>query len=189
MFNPFTNNKVQRWIQDNKNFQMCNYQKELGFNHPTISFNLVFSLIHIYRHLFSEGIGLRQLMDYYYILRHSTVEERKNAFNILDSFGVGKFVGAVMYVMRRVYGMESSILMCEPNEKQGAKLLEEIVRGGNFGQYDDRIKRIGAHQRWKRGWETLKRDVRFIKDYPSEVIWMPLWKIWHWGWRIWKGYL
>jgi hypothetical protein len=189
MFNPFANKKVQRWILENKNAQMCNYDKGLGFNHPTISFNLVFSLLHIYRHLFSEGIGLRQLMDYYYILRHSTVEERKNAFNILNSFGVGKFVGAVMYVMRRVYGMESSILMCEPNEKQGTKLLEEIIRGGNFGQCDDRIKRIGAQQRWKRGWENFKRDMRFIKDYPSEVIWMPIWKVWHFFWRMSKGYL
>ena len=35
---------------------------------PTRDFNAVFLLIHIYRHFFDEGIGLRQLMDYYYCI-------------------------------------------------------------------------------------------------------------------------
>ena len=29
-------------------------------------------------------------------------------------------------------------MICEPNEKEGKKLLEEIMKGGNFGQYDTR---------------------------------------------------
>ena len=38
-------------------------------------------------------------------------------------------------------------LLCEPNEKEGKKLLEEIMKGGNFGQYDTRdaaLKRGGV---------------------------------------------
>lgn len=34
---------------------------------PTTEFNLVFQLCHIFNHLFHEGIGLRQLVDYYYL--------------------------------------------------------------------------------------------------------------------------
>lgn len=189
MFNPFINRKVQKWIRENKKNQMTNYDSEVGFSYPTISFNLVFSLIHIYRHVFFEGIGLRQLMDYYYILTHSREDERARAFETLKSFGLDKFVGTVMYVLQRVFNIDSSLLLCTPNKEEGMFLLEEILRGGNFGHYDDRIKRVSDKQRWRRGLENAKRNYRFLAHYPNEVIWIPAWKIWHWGWRKWKGYL
>lgn len=188
-FNPFANKRLQKWIQVNKPVQMANYDASAGFSHPTISFNLVFSLIHIYRHVFSEGIGLRQLMDYYYILSHSTEEERNIAIATLNSFGLAKFVGTVMYVLQKVFAMDSSMLLSQPNEKEGKFLLEEILRGGNFGFYDDRFRRITDEHRWRRGIENLKRNMLFLRHYPNEVAWIPAWKVWHWGWRKWKGYL
>ena len=38
---------------------------------PTASFNAVFQLVHIYNHLFQEGIGMRQLVDYYFVLANT----------------------------------------------------------------------------------------------------------------------
>ena len=35
---------------------------------PTVEFNIIFQLTHIYSHLMNERIGLRQLVDYYYVL-------------------------------------------------------------------------------------------------------------------------
>ena len=35
---------------------------------PMVEFNLIFQLTHIYAHLMNEGIGLRQLVDYYFVL-------------------------------------------------------------------------------------------------------------------------
>ena len=35
---------------------------------PTVEFNIIFQLTHIYSHLMNEEIGLRQLVDYYYVL-------------------------------------------------------------------------------------------------------------------------
>lgn len=189
MFNPFTNRKVQKWIARNKDIQMNNINRSLIFRYPTIGFNLVFSLIHIYRHVFLEGIGLRQLMDYYYIILNSSDDERKEAFATLRSFGIGKFVGAVMYIMHKVFGIESSYLLCEINEREGQFLLEEILRGGNFGHYDDRNTFIPDEQRIKKALNNSKRNNRYLSHYPSEVIWMPFFKIWHWCWRKWKGYL
>ena len=187
MFNPFTNRKVQKWIRDNKDAQMANYDKDVGFSYPTIGFNLVFSLIHIYRHVFFEGIGLRQLMDYYFILSHSTVDERKEAFSTLLLFGLGKFVATIMYIMRRVFNIEESLLLCAPNEKEGVFLLDEILRGGNFGHFDNRNTYVPEDKKIKRGLNNAKRNLRFLKRYPSEVIWMPAWKSWHWCWRKSKG--
>lgn len=189
MYNPCTDRKVQKWIEANKAAQMANYDKEVKFCYPIIEFNLVFSLIHIYRHVFQEGIGLRQLMDYYYILIHSTKEERVNAYATLCSFGMKRFVGAVMYVLRIVFDIEETLFLCEPNNKEGEFLLDEILRGGNFGKYDDRNEVISIDNKLQHGLFNIKRNFRYLKHYPSEVLWMPLWRVWHWGWRKWKGYL
>ena len=35
---------------------------------PTVEFNIILQLTHIYSHLMNEGIGLRLLVDYYYVL-------------------------------------------------------------------------------------------------------------------------
>jgi hypothetical protein len=188
-FNPFANRRLQKWIQKKKSVQMTSFDDAVGFCYPTISFNLVFSLIHIYRHVFSEGIGLRQLMDYYFILKHSTEAERKEAFDTLCSLGLKRFVATVMHVMRRVFNIDTSLLLCQPNQNEGDYLLAEILRGGNFGRYDDRNKNLPSENRMKRGVENLKRNLRFLKHYPSEVMWSPAFKFWHWCWRKWKGYL
>lgn len=60
--------------------------------------------------------------------------------------------------------------ICEPNEKEGRKLLAEIMQGGNFGHYDERGKdmRNGGtipHAVWK-----LKRVMRLISSYPEEAL-------------------
>lgn len=189
LYNPFANKKLQRWLEQNKQGQMKHEDREVGYSYPAVSFNLVFCMIHIYRHIFSEGIGLRQLMDYFYILSKSTENERKSAFETLISFRLEKFVASVMYVQQVVFNIDDRLLLCAVNEKEGKILLSEILRGGDFGKYDDRINFVPDDQKWKRGLNSLKRDIRFITHYPGEVLWMPLWKAWHWGWRKWNGYL
>ena len=188
-FNPFANRRLQKWIQENKSTQMTSFDDTVGFCYPTIAFNLVFSLIHIYRHVFSEGIGLRQLMDYYFILNHSNEEERKEAFDTLCSLGLKRFVANVMYVLRKVFNIDESLCLCKPNAEEGEFLLSEIMRGGNFGHYDDRNIYVSDENKFLRGLNNAKRNMRFLMRYPSEVLWMPFWKTWHWCWRKWNGYL
>jgi len=189
MYNPFNNRKLQKFFSYNKKEQFDNIDKNVGFAYPTISFNLVYSLIHINRHIFEEGIGLRQLVDYYYILKHSTSEERKVAFSQLCRLSLMKFAAAIMYIEKEVLGIEDAFLLCTPDGKEGKFLLEEIMRGGNFGQHDSRNEWYDKDSRFKRGVFHLKRNWRYLKHYPSEVIWIPAWSIWHWCWRKWKGYL
>ena len=128
-------------------------------------------------------------MDYYFILAQSNKEERAEALATMKSFGLAKFAEAVMYIMRRVFNMDESLLLCEPNKEDGEFLLSEIMRGGNFGHYDDRNKYVSDEKRFLRGFNNAKRNMRFLRRYPSEVIWMPFWKTWHWCWRKWNGYL
>ena len=70
-FNPLYNRKFQKWVNDSLHSFVCLKEKE--FPIPSVSFNAVYQLVHIYRHLFSEGIGLRQLLDYYFVLQTLSV--------------------------------------------------------------------------------------------------------------------
>ena len=185
-YNPFTNKKLQKWLEGQKNIQF-EHESEIGINTPTTVFNLVYVLIHIYRHLFDDGIGLRQLMDYYYVILHSTAEERQESMRVLITFRMRRIAGAVMYVLQEVFKLDDGFFMCQPLHKDGQFLLNEIMRAGNFGHYDER----NHHQKGRlaNGIENIKRNLRFVGRYPQEVCWMPAWKIWHWCWRKRKGYL
>ena len=189
MYNPFSNKKLQHYFIANKELQFAHFDDKVGFAYPTIGFNLVYSLIHINRHIFEEGIGLRQLVDYYYILKHSTSDERNAAFRQLCQLSLKKFAAAIMYIEKEALGIEDDYLLCTPDIKEGKFLLDEIMRGGNFGQHDSRNEWYDKESRIKRGLFHLKRNMRYLKHYPSEVMWIPAWSLWHWCWRKWKGYL
>ena len=65
------NRKLQKYYERMKEEQfshrvMLGEQGEVAI--PTVEFNLIFQLTHIYAHLMNEGIGLRQLLDYYFVV-------------------------------------------------------------------------------------------------------------------------
>lgn len=189
MFSPFTNNRLQRFFTKKADRQFDNYNESAGFTHTTVDFDLVFSLVHIYRHVFFEGIGLRQLLDYYHILLHSDKQQRNEAFMVLKELKMGQFAAGVMWVLKECFGLEEDYFLCSSNEKHGRFLLSEILQAGNFGHYDTRLKHQSQEKRLSNGLIQLKRNLRFLRYYPSEVLWSPIWKVWHWCWRKWKGYL
>lgn len=189
MYCPPINKRLMHFFEEEANRQFANYDERTGFTHTTLEFDLVYSMVHIYRHIFSEGIGLRQLMDYYYILQNSSAVQRAQAFEVLCGLRMKSFVGGIMWILQECFGMKKEFLLCPVNVKHGEFLLSEILTAGNFGHYDDRMKRIDHNRRFARGIVQFKKNLRFVGYYPSEVLWSPFWKLWHWGWRKLKGYL
>ncbi len=187
MFSYFNNRKLQRFFREtadrqfSNTVQLPNCQDEVCV--PTLAFNRIYILLHIYRHLFGEGIGLRQLLDYYYVLSQGfSEEERTETLNTLRKLGMLRFAAAVMWVLQHVFGMSDKYLLLPPNEKEGRFLLNEIMMAGNFGHYDKRIQR-GNSSELSLFIQRCGRNMRFIYSYPSEVIWAPVFKIWHFFWR------
>ena len=76
MNNPVYNHRLQKWYNKMANGGRLMEEVELpegvgSIPIPTVDFNIVFQLSHMMHHFFDEGIGLRQMMDYYYLLRNA----------------------------------------------------------------------------------------------------------------------
>ena len=171
MRNLFDDRRLQQWCDsfDADTFVMT----EKGFAVPSLEFNRIFILTHIYRHFLFEGIGLRQLMDYYFVLRTRNLDLNK----LLVELSLRRFAAAVMWVMGHVFGLEREYMLCEPDEKEGRFILDEIMQTGNFGYGDSRYKR---HSKLKR---MTKHGLHLLIHYPSEVLWTPVWLVYH---KVWK---
>ena len=185
-YNPF------RWLRYRSFFDSCRaecfVQNWDGYCSPSLRFNSVYLMMHIFRHIYNEGIGLRQLLDYYYLLRKLSSSDRVWAMSTLRKMGLGKFTAAVMWVIREVFlpssqslTDDSDFLLCSPDEKSGRFLLNEIELAGNFGKWDKRLHRRKGYV--GRVVENLGRLATFFSLSPSEVLWAPVWKAWHWCWR------
>ena len=193
----FSNRRLQRYFEKAKCdfFSLDAYVHKKVYDEipcPTDEFNRVFILVHIYRHFFFEGIGLRQILDYYYILSKGiTEQERLATLEVFKELKMLRFVGAVMYVLQNVFGLEDKFLLLPSNKVEGEFLLNEIMMAGNFGHYDLRNLSVSNTTSFHRFINRVKRSSRFIFRYPSEAIWNPFFKIFHffywrreWSWRL-----
>lgn len=72
MANFVYSRRLQRWFADSIEGQCRNMialPDEVGeVASPTPAFNAVYQLYHLYHHYFYEGVGLRQVVDYYYVI-------------------------------------------------------------------------------------------------------------------------
>lgn len=206
MFCPIHNRRMQKWFEEVMGEQ-CNHRVSLpdGYGEihvPQVSFNIIYILSHLYRHIFTEGIGLRQLLDYYYVL----VKWHTDLTNLTDSnkslpqmtqintdldalrhelkyLGLWKFAQAVMFVMKEVFGLSEDRMIAPMDEKEGRFLLDEIMRGGNFGQYDDRMGSKVGESKIHRYFRMNLRNLRFVKHYPTEALSEPLFRTWFAVWK------
>ena len=256
MNNVVYNRRLQRWFKRNADLQCSNVVElpdgagEIAV--PTMVFNVIYQLCHLYHHFFDEGIGMRQVIDYYFVVNDFykvkenfskitpslfTIKEGSTShpdpltlrgegetaptrrFEPLRSkvggpsevspdylcgvnrlacdtsdaletlqrelkhLGLFKFAGAVMYVLHEVFGLSENMMIAPKNEMEGIFLLDEIMRGGNFGQYDDRLGDKTDEGKVHRYFRMSLRNMRFVKHYPSEAICEPSFRTWFWAWK------
>ena len=194
MRNPFKNRRLQKYFESQEKKQVSNYlildkEKELSICAPTVEFNLVHQLVHTYHHFITEGVGLRQLMDYYFVIQASNAEDIRECKKIVENLGLNRFASALMWVIKTVFvGHDNDIFFpWRPNEKDGRLLLEEILLSGNFGHTDERAKNIQT-SRWKAFWYVNGKTFRFWRFDHWAWFWSPLWRCYYFAWRIMKGF-
>lgn len=153
--------------------------------------DVIYQMNHIYRHLIDEGVGLRQVIDYFFLLTNwnkNHTRSKEDTMKIVSWLGMKKFAGALMYVLREVCGMKDEILLCPASVNDGQFLMNEILLSGNFGHNDPRMGDISSSSgytgmRLSQAWRRFKRNLRFFTSYPGEVIWEPIVRVEHFVWK------
>lgn len=188
LMNLFRNHKLQQYWRQHADelfagkIELPESQGEI--NVPSIVMNRFYILLHTYRHAFDEGVGLRQVMDYYFVLLQEVDEAGKEeTMKLVKEFGMSKFAAALMWVMVEIFNLDENHLLCTPNEKEGRFLLNDIMQSGNFGGYDKRVKKVGSSARVRSLTTNLQRAPHLIAHYPMEVLWAPIWMAYHFVWK------
>lgn len=184
--NPILNRRMQHWMKRSADLQ-CSNRVDLPDNMgqiaiPTPSFNAVYQLSHLYHHFFYEGVGLRQIIDYYHVLNQLNRTNDPVLQRDLKHLGLWSFCGAVMYVLHVVLGLPEDRAIVPMDVQRGRMLLEEILQGGNFGQYDTRGR--SGNGTMRHNIQRFKRDLRLMRYYPEEALAEPFFRLWHFFWRI-----
>ena len=154
------------------------------FCYPTIDFQLVHQLLHVYAHYVYEGVGLRQMMDLYFAQVAFLERMPQNMEEVLGLFrrlGLMKFVAGTQYILHEDFGLSEDALLCAPDTKEGQLLLREIEIGGNFGQYDKRnnVKDESfvhkALRRFERRWRMVRFDLLGTIIIPFSRLRLEIW--------------
>ena len=260
MNNPIYHARLQKWFRRNADLQ-CSHIVRLpdgagDIAIPTTAFNVIYQLTHLYHHFFDEGIGMRQIIDYYYVVNNylsnpsvslskgsstshpsplsseerdvtalrcseplrskdggaskpspncagwdrltiegdnsvgstSVTSSASTALVVvqreLKYLGLWKFAGAVMYVLKEVLGLSEDKMIVPMDEKRGKLLLAEILNGGNFGQHFTKYGHFTQQGMAKKYFLKIWRNMHFVRYYPAEALSEPIFRTWHFFWRV-----
>ena len=187
MNNLIYHRRLQKWFttqaeKDDIWNKYIELPESMGFiTIPSVKYNLIHQLVHMMHHFFDEGIGLRQMIDYYYLLHSAKDDVRGKMSDVRETLkylNLDKFAGAVMYIMK-VLGLDKKYLIVPVDERRGKTLLNEILKGGNFGHYSGLDQKNALKKYFQKTW----RNLHLVKEYPSEALCEPFFRTWHFFWR------
>lgn len=190
MNNPIYHARLQKWFRRNADLQ-CSHIVGLpdgagDIAIPTTAFNVVYQLTHLYHHFFDEGIGMRQIIDYYFVASMLNVNCEMLTWlqKDLKHLGLWKFAGAVTYVLHEALGLSEEKMIAPMDEKRGKLLLAEILDGGNFGRHFTKYGHFTQQGMGKKYFLKIWRNMHFVRYYPAEALSEPIFRTWHFFWRM-----
>ena len=278
MNNPIYHARLQKWFRRNADLQ-CSHIVRLpdgagDIAIPTTAFNVIYQLTHLYHHFFDEGIGMRQIIDYFLVVNDFSknvflnndlsnhpvnfsnhpvplskegstfspspsssgsgdvtapsrcseplrskdggpskvspdcagwdrlaIEGDNSAGSTtvvtfsastalvvvqreLKHLGLWKFAGAVMYVQHEALGLSEEKMIAPMDEKRGKLLLAEILNGGNFGQHFTKYGHFTQQGMAKKYFLKIWRNMHFVRYFPAEALSEPIFRTWHFFWRL-----
>lgn len=177
--NPFSNKRLQAFLEHEIHDGILTVDE--GFQVPSLRFALVMQLAHIQRHLIIAGVGMRQIIDYYYLLKSDVGNERDGVFHRLGSFGLNHMAEALMWLLHEKLGLEEVYLIAPMDEKRGRMLLRAIMEGGYFGNYHSYRQKGGT---WERIAGKHRHRLQMIRFDASEAFWGELHAVYYFFARL-----
>ena len=174
LYHPVFGKRLQRWIDRQKDEQFRHRISFTGLDRevsvPTCRFNSVYLLGHMLIHLFDEGVGLRHVIDYFYLLKKLDAPDvqKEQIRKDFSDLGMMRFAKAVMWIERSVLGLPEEYCLVESDERGGRKLLADMLEGGNFGQFSTRYQ--GRRGFYRLGMIKAKRTIDLFSIFPSEAV-------------------
>lgn len=146
---------------------------------PTDSYNVFYQLAHMQGHFFDEGIGLKQMTDYFWLLK---LDGKRNIDNVkkIKYLGLWNFAGAVMCVMREVFDLDVKFMIALVDEQRRKTLMKEVLNGGNFGKYSG----LAKHSMGGKYVAKTLRNFCFVCEYPAKTLCEPLFRTLHFLGRL-----
>ncbi len=141
----------------------------------TDDFNALFLIIHMFGHCFSSHNNLKQLIDYYYLLKRGlSVEQKEWVKRQFEILGVEKYAAGIMWIEQEILGLEENFLIVEPNKNIGELLLGYVV---NYGARPKRNRLSLLFHR-------ITDNLPLLRYFPSTVLIGPIYLIWHQWWKL-----
>lgn len=122
------NGRIEVWLEK----EIKNAKERGGYNVPSVRFNKVMQLAHMQHHFAFDGMSLKQLLDYYHVLRQEVDDDMSRELKYL---GLDYFARGIMYIMQEVFHLDRKHLIIAPDERRGKIILENVMEGGTFGFY------------------------------------------------------
>ena len=175
--NWFTDKKLQRYIESiqERQFSNCKSLESGEIGVLTDEFNALYQILHMHAHFFSTRNNLKQLIDYYYLLRSRELRDTVKAeiAGRLKDFGVLKYAKGIMWIMKEVLGLEERLLIVEKDEKIGRLIFGEVLK---YGTYTNDSPKALTRQFWA--------NMKLAKVFPQDVLINPFFLVWHQWWKL-----
>ncbi|MBQ0030433.1 MAG: nucleotidyltransferase family protein [Bacteroidales bacterium] len=188
--NPISNRIIKKYMGQVRNAQFANICGDLCL--PTTTFQTVHQLMHVFRHYVYLGVGMRQLMDLYFAQRACIEGENSTTAvheitALFTQLRLMRFVAGTQWVLGKVMDLPKAQMICEPDEREGRELLEEMLQGGNFGQFSKEIC-VEEEPFVRRFFSRWSRKLRFFRYDPLGALVMPFTRLRLEIWMRWKRF-
>ena len=177
--NWWKDKKLQKFIDGVKDVQ---FQNRVLLNDGkteacglTDEFNAVFLMLHMWHHLLSTRNNLKQIIDYYYLLKRDIPEnERGEIAGLFHRLGVYKYAQGIMWIINSVLGLPDTKLIVDPDEKVGRLLFKESLHYGEKRKKSSKLQTLA---------NRVTRNLHLFWQFPSPVLIAPAYLVWHQWWK------